>query len=210
MGMPKTIKLSTLTPDDKNANKGTSRGSFQLERSLRAYGAGRSITVDKNGRIISGNKTAETAMAIGMDDAVVVESSGDKVIVHKRTDIDLGTSKGRALAIADNRIGELNLDWDMDVLSKLGDEVDLFEFFHPSEIASVIEQGEADVDYDKEWEGMPEFSQENQHPVRQIVVSFESDEHVAAFGKLIGANITEKTKSVYYPVQPRKSAGIYE
>lgn len=35
--------LSALTPDDRNANKGTQRGTGMLEDSLRKYGAGRSI-----------------------------------------------------------------------------------------------------------------------------------------------------------------------
>jgi hypothetical protein len=36
-----TIKLSDLTPDSHNANKGTERGRALLEKSLRQYGAGR-------------------------------------------------------------------------------------------------------------------------------------------------------------------------
>ena len=43
--------------DSRNANKGTERGLALLDKSLRQYGAGRSILVDKNGRVIAGNKT---------------------------------------------------------------------------------------------------------------------------------------------------------
>jgi hypothetical protein len=51
-------KLADLTPDRKNANKGTPRGSQMIEDSFRQYGAGRSILIDKNGLIIAGNKSA--------------------------------------------------------------------------------------------------------------------------------------------------------
>jgi hypothetical protein len=57
--MSETVKLSTLIPDGKNANLGSPRGNQMIEDSLRQYGAGRSILLDKHGRIIAGNKTAE-------------------------------------------------------------------------------------------------------------------------------------------------------
>lgn len=59
--MPKNghLRISDLIPDDRNANKGTERGNGLLERSLQQYGAGRSILIDKNNRIIAGNKTVE-------------------------------------------------------------------------------------------------------------------------------------------------------
>lgn len=50
----KQAKLSDLQPDRRNANKGTERGLKALDHSLRQYGAGRSILVDKHGRIIAG------------------------------------------------------------------------------------------------------------------------------------------------------------
>ena len=49
-------KLSDLTLDAKNANRGTQRGLKALTDSLQKYGAGRSILVDKDGNVIAGNK----------------------------------------------------------------------------------------------------------------------------------------------------------
>lgn len=62
--MTETIKLSDLQPDDRNANKGSERGTYMIRRSLEKLGAGRSILLDKNGRIIAGNKTAESAAVL--------------------------------------------------------------------------------------------------------------------------------------------------
>ena len=131
----KKIKLAELTPDNLNANRGTQRGLGQLEKSLQNYGAGRSITVDKNGRIISGNKTTLAAASVGIEDAILVESDGNAVIVHKRTDIDIDTPMGRGLAIADNRVAELNLDWDLDALEELADQgVELLDHWTEDEL----------------------------------------------------------------------------
>ena len=49
-------RIDELVPDDRNANKGTQRGLGMLEKSLRQYGAGRSVLIDKNGKIIAGKQ----------------------------------------------------------------------------------------------------------------------------------------------------------
>jgi hypothetical protein len=54
--MAKTLKIKDLIPDDKNFNKGTEFGNSLIEKSFRKFGAGRSILLDKNNRIIAGNK----------------------------------------------------------------------------------------------------------------------------------------------------------
>src|ERR1019366_8707476 len=128
-------KLSDLTPDARNANKGTERGNAQIERSLRQYGAGRSILIDKKGRIIAGNKTVENAGAIGLEDVTVVQTDGKRIIAVQRTDLDLEAAPmARELAIADNRAGDLNLAWDPDVLKDLVGDIDLSPFFNDKEL----------------------------------------------------------------------------
>ena len=129
-------KISDLTPDRQNANKGTQRGLKVLDDSLREYGAGRSILIDKNGVIVAGNKTAERAADIGMDDLIVVETDGTKLVAVKRTDLDLETDEvARKLAYADNRAGELGLDWNPDViLADLEAGVDLDGLFTDIEL----------------------------------------------------------------------------
>ena len=134
----KQIPIGELEPDGRNANRGTARGQRLLEDSLRNYGAGRSILLDRHGRIIAGNKTVENAAAIGLQDVIVVESDGTKLIAVQRTDVDLDSKQGRELAIADNRIAEANLDWDTDVLRSLLPEADLAQFWNAQEMADLL------------------------------------------------------------------------
>ena len=145
----KKVKISELTPDDINANKGTARGSAMLEKSLREYGAGRSVLVDKAGRIIAGNKTIEAAGSIGLDNALMIETDGSQVVIVKRTDLDLDSPQGRGLAIADNRVAEVGLDWDMEALEKIGEELDLGEFWFDDELPE-IDFSSIDEDEDDE------------------------------------------------------------
>ena len=112
----KRVKISELKPDDKNFNKGTEFGNSLIEKSLRNYGAGRSILLDKNNRIIAGNKTVENAAQIGFENVIVVETTGNDIVAVKRTDIDIDSKAGRELAFADNATSKANLDWDENLL----------------------------------------------------------------------------------------------
>lgn len=115
----KEAKLHELIPDDINANKGTEYGTHLVENSLRKFGAGRSILLDKNNRIIAGNKTTEQAAAIGLDNVIIVETTGNQIVAVKRMDIDLDTAQGREMAIADNASAKANIEWDEDNLREI-------------------------------------------------------------------------------------------
>lgn len=115
-------KLSSLIPDDKNMNKHNQYGMHLLEKSISILGLGRSILVDKNNRIIGGNGVAETAASLGIEDCIIVETTGDQLVVVKRTDIDLDSKMGRELALADNAVAHVNLDWDQEAIESLKTE----------------------------------------------------------------------------------------
>ena len=139
MATTRTGKLSELTPDHSNANRGTERGRYALEASLRKYGAGRSILIDKHGRIIAGNKTAETAADVGIDDVIVVQTDGRQVVAVQRTDLDLDSNEARELAYADNRVGQLDLDFDpAQILADLNAGVNLDQFWRQDELDALI------------------------------------------------------------------------
>jgi hypothetical protein len=136
--MPKNITaLSDLTSDDKNANRGTARGRQAVRDSLTKLGAGRSILVDKNGRVIAGNKTLEAAQAAGLAGVITVETTGDQLVVVQRMDLDLDDAKARELGIADNRAGQLGLEWDAAVLSELSKDVELLAYFDTDELKDI-------------------------------------------------------------------------
>ena len=125
--MAKVIEtnIESLVPDNKNFNKGTEYGQHLIEESLRKFGAGRSILLDKNNRIISGNKTTENCANVGLDDVIIVETDGTKLVAVKRTDIDLDSAQGREMALADNATGKANLCFDTDLIMQ---EAEKFDF----------------------------------------------------------------------------------
>lgn len=56
-----------------------------------------------------------------------------------------------------------------------------------------------------EWRGMPTFNQPDNGAVRQIIVSFHQHEDVEKFAKLVGQNITKKTKSIWFPYREKNN-----
>ena len=122
------IKISDLTPDDKNYNKGSEFGNSLIEKSLRKFGAGRSILLDKNNKIIAGNKTIENAGAIGLDDIIVVETTGNQIVAVKRMDIDLDSKQGRELALADNASAKASINWDFETIKVDWQEIEMQEW----------------------------------------------------------------------------------
>jgi len=131
--------ISDITPDTKNANKGTQRGRGLLEKSLRQYGAGRSVLTDRGGNLIAGNKTVEIAAEIDLP-IRVVQTDGRELVVVQRTDLDLDSKEGRELALADNRVSETNLQWNLEGLQLLADEgVALDEFWSDIELDRLLD-----------------------------------------------------------------------
>ena len=107
------VKAKDLIHDDKNFNKGSEVGAELIKKSFSKFGAGRSILLDKNNRIIAGNKSVEFS---GIDDVQIVESDGTKLIAVKRTDIDLDTPLGREMALADNASAKANIVFDAELI----------------------------------------------------------------------------------------------
>lgn len=132
--------MATIRPDKSNANKGTDRGRAMVESSLRETGAGRSIVLDKDDRIIAGNKTYEAAEAVGLP-VRIVETDGTELIAVKRTDLDLDDDTGtaRRLAYYDNRAGEVGLAWDAEqVLASVQAGMDLSGLWQSDELDELL------------------------------------------------------------------------
>jgi hypothetical protein len=134
----RALKISDLQHDNLNANKGTKRGRKAVVDSLSRYGAGRSILIDRNGKIIAGNQTIAVAAAAGFDEVIVVQSDGTKIIAVQRTDLDLNDTKAKELAIADNRSSELGLEWNPEILGQLVTDLELQPFFTGDELTKII------------------------------------------------------------------------
>ena len=165
-------KIENLTPDDHNFNKGSEYGNHLIEKSFREFGAGRSILIDRNNRIIAGNKSIEAASSIGMENVVIVETTGDEIVAVKRTDIDLDSKKGRELALADNATNKANLDFDEEEISKLSEQ---FEF--DASDWGVMNSFEADLEMPENLDG-----DDNEKPF-VVKLTFDNEKQIKEFSQ---------------------------
>jgi DNA modification methylase len=224
----KRAKIRDLVPDEKNANLGTERGRKALIDSLRQYGAGRSILLDRDGRIIAGNKTAEQAAGIGFDEVIVVETDGSQLVAVKRTDLDLEDGpEARMLAYYDNRVGELDLEWNTEALAAdLAAGLNLSGLWDAAELAKMLNEKkekqsapEAKVDLadelQKKWGTslgqlwvIPSRRNRGEH---RIICGDSTDPKVVArlmAGEPAGIMVTDPPYGVEYDPTWRAEAGI--
>ncbi len=178
--MPRDIRsIDDLTPDARNANLGTERGRYMLEQSIREVGAGRSIVVDAEGRVIAGNKTLEVAEALGLP-IEVVRTDGTRLVVVQRDDLDLanGDDKARRLAYFDNRSGQVGLEWDaaqMVADLELGLNLDdMFKDFEVVEIVGGVPFGDTSTDRDGQDVASPWYKYKTD-PDRQYIIIGEME-----------------------------------
>ncbi len=110
-------KITELKQDPDNANDGTERGLSMLGDSLSNVGLGRGVLMDKNGILLAGNKTQESAVDHGFEDAIIVHTNGRELVVTQRDDLDLLSEdpkereRARRAAYYDNRVGQIDLSW---------------------------------------------------------------------------------------------------
>ena len=138
--MSKKIKLSSITPDDKNNNKHTAYGMDLLEKSVNKVGIIESITVSNDDKIISGNARHEIFGKNFTKEALVIETDGTQPIIIKRTDIESDTKQFYEASILANTTAKKNIDFDMEVIDTLVEEFDI----------DVVDLGVDIVDYAKD------------------------------------------------------------
>lgn len=114
--------ISELKFDDKNFNAHTSKGMGLLEKSLQQFGAGRSILIDKDNRIIAGNGVIEAAGQVGLDKVKIIETDGTEIVAVKRTDVSLDSVQGRKMAMADNATAVADIKWDEPVIEEVAEK----------------------------------------------------------------------------------------
>lgn len=97
-------------------NRGSVKGNRILKRSVQLLGCCRSIVVDRDNKVLIGNKVLAAAKDCGIAKVRIVETKGDELVVVKRTDIDFDTRKAKEISLVDNLSSEQNLSYDTQLL----------------------------------------------------------------------------------------------
>jgi len=114
-------KLSDFKPQEKNANKHNEYGLTLLERSIQENGWMGAITTAADGETFAGSARLEKLAELMPDkEPIVIETDGATPVIIKRTDIPNAKDKRAVRAgIADNRVQEVDLEWDTDIMGDM-------------------------------------------------------------------------------------------
>jgi DNA modification methylase len=134
--MKDQTRVDALKLDPHNPRQRTARGRDLIVASLKDYGAARSIVVDERDVVLAGNGVVDAATEAGITKVRIVEARGDEIIAVRRR--GLSAKQKRALAIADNRTGEL-AEWNAEALqlAKAGG-LDLRTFWTAAELNGLL------------------------------------------------------------------------
>ena len=111
----KTVSIEALALDAANARKHTDRNAQAVAASLRRFGPGRSIVLDKNDVVRAGNQTLQSARDAGMTEVLIIEPGPHQLVAVKRS--DWSETEATGYAIADNRAAE-HAEWNDEILAE--------------------------------------------------------------------------------------------
>ncbi len=110
--------------------------------------------------------------------------------------VEMSENDAKLYNLADNKLGEF-ATWDIPGLDTILEELKLLDVDITIAGFADIEKGINDPN--EEWQGMPEFEQEDKTAYQTIHIHFKDKGAVEEFSELINQKITEKTRSIWFP-----------
>jgi len=149
-----TTARTEFRPQQLNANRHTARGMDALEQSMRTDGYSTPMVAAADGEIFDGSARLETSGQLydGID-PIVVHSDGTRPVIHVRDDIPSAAHpRAKRLAIAANRVAQMNLEWDPAVLQTVIAEMsDLPQgLWTDAELQALLQSGDGGAPMDAE------------------------------------------------------------
>ena len=142
---------------------------------------------DRKNILVGGHQRLRIARDLGIEEIPCVE-------------VNLPLDQEKELNIRLNKnLGE----WDYDALANYFDVGELTEWGFKNYELGV--NNKSDVDMNDLWEGMPEYENEDLTPLKNIIISFESEDDLQDFAKLINQKLTMQSRSIRFPKQETQS-----
>lgn len=186
------VALSRIKPYERNAKKHPREQIARLVDQIKANGFDVPIVVDRDFVIIKGHGRYLALKELKAKNAYVIIRS------------DLSEEQVRTARLADNKLAETGWDiealkFEFEDLKDLGIDFELTGFDSIFTDNLTAKNSAVVTNLNDEWKGMPSYDHTDKTPVRQLIVSFASEEDVVKFSKLVEQTITEKTRSLWYP-----------
>lgn len=179
-------------PYARNARNIGSNAIDKVAASLKEFGFRQPIVVDDEGVILVGHTRLAAAKQLGLAEVPVHVAKG------------LNKAQAKAYRLMDNRSHE-EATWDNDLLKVEFEEIAELDFdaaltgFDALEIERLMGEVVEKFDANDEWQGMPEYENEDKTAFRTIHVHFKNQEDVDVFADAIGQELSDKTDGIWFP-----------
>jgi hypothetical protein len=198
---PMHIDINSVKPHPENYKEHPDDQLEHIVKSIEVNGIYRNIVISKDKYILAGHGVIEACKKLKIDTIPVItmpfnhdDIRAKKLVVSDNEVSNLAFPDDRKLTELLKEINEIDTDG---LLGTGFDESMLANLLYVTRPKSEIQ----DFDHASEWVGMPEF--ESQRNPLKITMSFETEKDRKSFGKLLGLELTEKTKSLWYPLKER-------
>lgn len=189
------VEISSLKKHPENYKIHTEEQLKHIIKSVKDNGIYKNIVISEDNVILAGHGVTEALTLMGNKKVPVV-----RVPLHS------DDAMAKKILVGDNKIGDL-ADIDKLLLRDLVYDIQESEEllgtgFDDQILASLnigLESVVEEVNYDDEWQGMPEFDQPNKESFRHLIVHFKTAEDVKEFFDLVKQKDTGKTKTIWFP-----------
>ena len=100
--------VTDIQLDPRNYRIHSKENKELIKKSLTECGAGRSVLIDKEGKLIAGNGVFEQAKALKIP-TKIVQTDGNTLVVVQRTDLATADKKRQRLAVLENSASDLSV-----------------------------------------------------------------------------------------------------
>ena len=177
----KQIDSAALIPYINNAKTHSDKQVDMIAASIKEFGFNNPILIDGESGVIAGHGRLMAANKLGMDKVPTIELS------------HLTEAQKKAYILADNRLGEVGTDWDMELVNielQFLDELDFDVELTGFDMPEVLEDGLTDED------AVPEMPEE---PVTKLGDVWLLDNHRVMCGDSTMIDDVEKLMDGVYP-----------
>ena len=190
------VTLGELKPWADNPRLSSKRQAQRLLDSWRQFGQVQTVAIGPQNEVYDGHQRLSALLTV---------HGPSYQVDARRCSRELTDEERRALVVTlhAGAVGSWDWDslsgWDAGLLQEWGFDSDtLRTWYHDAGALGNLLKNEAP----DEWQGMPEFEQEDRRAFRSIIVHFENQNAVEEFARLINQTITNKTKSIWHPYKP--------
>jgi len=188
----KTMPLSKLKGWNRNPRSISDEALNGLEASIKAFGLVEPVIWnERTGRVVGGHQRLKVLKRNNVKETDVVV-------------VDMDESQEMACNVALNNpaiAGIFNEDI-TDILKEI--EKNDEKLYQELKFDNLVLEK---IDPQEEWQGMPDFKQEDLQSFKSVIVHFENIQALNEFSSLIGQKLTVNTKFIWYPKQNKLKTG---